>query len=489
VSALHELSIAQAGAALRNRSLSSLELTQALLERVEALDGELNLFFLITPERARRDARRADAELRAGKDRGPLHGIAYGLKDILATKGIATTCGSRLLLGNVPRLDCGVEAKLRAGGGVLLGKLATSEFACGGPADDLPFPVPKNPWNAAHYTGGSSSGSAGAVAAGLMRAAIGTDTGGSTRVPASYCGVVGLKPTQGLVSSHGLFPLAPSLDHCAPLARSVSDMALVLNVIAGYDARDPASVDRPAEDYTRGLGRGVEGMRLGYARAFLVACKILPELLASLDAAAATLRDLGAIVEEVAIPDFELFRACSKVIVAAEAFTIHEQTLRSRPREYGSLTYARLVAGAGLAAADLIHASEVRRRLTGAIRDVLARYDALITATGWGVAPRLGPMEPGKPPPMVGSPTVIGNLTGLPALSVPIGLSWAGLPLGMQIYGRPFDEARMLRIAAALEEAIGFTDSERGTPPMTRVRAGVGRNGASAEITPVGEAS
>ena len=461
MTALDKLSVAEAGAALRRGSLTSLALTQAMLDRVEALDQDLKLFFVVTPERARSDAMRADAELRSGIDRGPLHGIPYGLKDILATKGIPTTCNSRLLRGHRPRADSGVEEKLRAGGGVLLGKLSTSEFACGGPADDTLYPVSRNPWNPAHYTGGSSSGSAGAIAVRFMRIAIGTDTGGSTRVPAAYCGVVGLKPTYGLLSTSGLFPLAPSLDHCAPLAGNASDMALMLNVIAGFDPRDPASVDRPPEDYTRHLGQDIKGMRLGYARAFLVEGNILPELLKSLDDAVGKLQDLGAIVEEVRIPDFDLFRACSKVIVAAEAFAVHERNLRRRPRDYGLLTYARLVAGVGVTAADLVHAVRVRHKLVEAVRAILSRYDGLITSTAWGEAPLLGPTDKSKPPPMVGSPTIIGNLTGLPAISVPIGLSERGLPFGLQIFGRPFEEARVLQIAAALEGAIAFPDVDQ----------------------------
>lgn len=473
--ALHQLSIAEAGKALRAGDLSSAELTEAMLDRIHGIDGDLNVFILLTPERARSDARRADAELRAGTDRGPLHGIPYGLKDILDTAGIPTTCNSRILIDHRPTEDSAVEASLRKGGGVLIGKLATSEFACGGPSDDLPFPVSKNPWNLSHYTGGSSSGSAGAVSAGFMRAAIGTDTGGSTRIPASYCGVVGLKPTYGLISTRGLFPLAPSLDHCAPLARSVTDMALLLNVVAGFDPRDPASVERPPEDYTRRLGREIKGARFGFARQFLLEAGILPELLASIDHAVDKLQDLGGVVEEVAIPDFELFRACSKVIVAAEAFAIHEETLRSRPRDYGLLTYQRLVAGAAISGSDLLHAFRLRRQLVLAVRDIFLRCDALITATGLGEAPRLQPGIPDKPPPMIGSPTIIGNLTGNPAISVPIGLSAKGLPFGMQIFGRPFEEAWVLQIAVALEAAIGFTDADLGMPPIHRNPVGSDR--------------
>ncbi len=463
---IHELTIAEAGSALRSGAVTSVELTEAALDRVAALDPALHYFYLLTTERARSDAARADKELRAGHDRGPLHGIPYGLKDILDTAGIQTTCNSKLLLGHLPDEDSAVEAKLRAGGGVLLGKLATSEFACGGPGDDLPYPISRNPWHLDHYTGGSSAGSAGGVSVGFMRAAIGTDTGGSTRVPAHYCGVVGLKPTYGLISTRGVFPLAPSFDHCAPLTRSVRDMALLMNVIAGYDPRDPASVDHQREDYTRKLGQGVRGLRIAYAREYLVTASIFPDLLASLDRAVEIFRNLGAVVEEVALPDFELFRACSRVVVAAEAFAIHEETLRSRPRDYGIQTYQRLVAGTAISAADLVHAYGLRRDLVLAIRNVLGRYDAAVTATGLGEPPLIA--TPSQPSRMIGSPTVICSLTGNPAVSVPIGLSSKGLPFGMQIFARHFDEARLLQVAAALEEAVGFTDSAAGMPPIGR---------------------
>ena len=471
---VHELSITEAGVALRNGSLTSAELTETLLHRIAAIDPHLSLFFLVTEDRARADARRADAELRAGRDRGPLHGIPYGLKDILDTEGIPTTCNSRLFVDRRPAEDSTVEARLRAGGAVLLGKLSTSEFACGGPGDDLPFPVSKNPWNREYYTGGSSSGSAGAVASGMMRLAIGTDTGGSARVPAAYCGVVGLKPTYGLVSKRGLFPLSPSLDHCAPLARSVEDMALVMNAIAGFDPRDPASVERPYVDHRRKIGEGIEGLRIGYARQTMVEAKVFPESIANLDKAGETLRRLGAVVEEVKLPDFELFRACSRVIVSGEAFALHEETLRTRPLDYGRQTYQRLIAGAALSASDLIQAFRLRRELIEAINiDILCRYDAIVMATALGQAPRLDSFVAGTPPSMAGSPTIIGNLTGNPAISVPFGLSIAGLPLGLQIIGRPFDEPTILQIAAALEESQdgADVDFEFDFPPITRTHA------------------
>ena len=236
---LHELSIAEAGRQLRAGTLSSTILTQHALSRIASLDPLLHAFVLVTRERALADAARADREIKSGIDKGPMHGIPYALKDIYATAGIRTTCHSKLLIDNVPAEDCVVEAKFRAGGAVLLGKLATHEFALGGPSFDLPFPPARNPWNLDHFTGGSSSGSGAAVAAGLVRVAMGSDTGGSIRGPAFYCGTVGLKPTYGLVSRRGVFPLSYTLDHCGPLSWTVEDAALTMQVIAGYDPLDP----------------------------------------------------------------------------------------------------------------------------------------------------------------------------------------------------------------------------------------------------------
>jgi aspartyl-tRNA(Asn)/glutamyl-tRNA(Gln) amidotransferase subunit A len=245
-------------------------------------------------------------------------------------------------------------------------------------------------------------------------------------------------------------------------------MALLLNVIAGFDPGDPASVSRPPEDYTREIGKPVAGKRLAYARQFLLEANILPELLASLDDAVETLRGLGAVVEEVSIPDFELFRACSRLIVSAEAFAVHEEKLISRPREYGMLAYGRLVAGASVSVGDLIQAFRLRHELILAIAEILGRYDAVVTSTAWGAAPPLTSGAANPPPPMIGAPTIIASLTGNPAISVPVGLSKDGLPFGMQILGRHFEEAWVFQIAAAFETAIGFTGSDLGVPPLGR---------------------
>ncbi len=371
---LHELSIAEAGRALRSGAITSVALTSHALSRIAALDPLLNAFVLVTRERAMADAERADGELQAGIDKGPLHGIPYALKDIYATAGIRTTCHSKLLIDHVPTEDCVVEAKLRAGGAVLLGKLATHEFAFGGPSFDLPFPPARNPWNRDCFTGGSSSGSGAAVAAALTRVAMGSDTGGSIRGPAFFCGIVGLKPTYGLVSRRGVFPLSYTFDHCGPLTSTVLDAALVMQVIAGDEIGD--------RDIGAGIGQDLSGLKIAYPRHFFADAEgVSAEVVASLDAAAQKIAGLGAAVGEVTLPDFEIFNACGRVIIAAEAYAIHEQDLKDRPLDYGRYTYQRMVAGATLSAADLVQAFRLRRELALTVNTrILKTYDAIVTA-------------------------------------------------------------------------------------------------------------
>jgi aspartyl-tRNA(Asn)/glutamyl-tRNA(Gln) amidotransferase subunit A len=465
--ALHELSIAEAGRRLRAGTLSPVALTQHCLARIAALDPRLHAFVLVTKERALADADRADRELKAGVDRGPLHGIPYALKDIYATAGIPTTCHSKLLLDNVPAEDCVVAGKLKSGGAILLGKLATHEFALGGPSFDLPFPPARNPWNHDHFTGGSSSGSGAAVAAGFVRIAMGSDTGGSIRGPAFYCGTVGLKPTYGLVSRRGVFPLSYTLDHCGPLTWSVEDTALTMQVIAGYDALDPASADLAVPDFTSGIGRDLAGLKLAYPRSFFATQPdITAEVIASLDASAQQFAKLGAKVEEVELPDFELFNACGRVILIAEAYAIHEKNLLTRPLDYARYTYQRMMVGATVSAADLTQAFRLRRELASIINQrILGTYDAIITANGLAPAPRLDEF-PADVPPKMTLQTMPFNVTGNPTLALPTQLSKSGLPLGLQIVGRAFDEPTVLRIGAAFEAASGWSHMRPAVEPQ-----------------------
>jgi len=460
---LHELSIAEAGKLLRSGELSSRALTEHALGRIATLDGDLHAYVLVTRERALADADRADAELKAGTDRGPMHGIPYALKDIYDTAGIRTTCHSKLRIDNIPTEDSTVAAKLGAGGGVLTGKVGTHEFAIGGPSFDLPFPPARNPWNTEHTTSGSSSGSGAAVAAGMVRMAMGSDTGGSIRGPAAHCGIVGIKPTYGRVSRHGVFPLSYTLDHCGPLSWSVGDAALTMQVIAGYDPLDPASADVPVPDFTAGLGRGLAGTKIGYARSFFIDNPMAgAETVALLDQAAKTLADAGASVEEVQLPAYELYEACGRIIMFAEAYAIHEQDLKTRPMAFGRYTYQRIVAGAVISAADYIQALRLRRELTDAVNAVLQDYDALLAPTALVPALPFSAFgtDAGRFAGMMNNPF---NVTGSPALALPIGFAGNGLPMGMQLVGRPFEEPMLFQIGAAFEAAAGISAIRPGS--------------------------
>ncbi len=451
-----DLSIAAMGQALRAGTVTAQQLARDALARIAARDPGLQAFVLVADTRAMADARRADDELSAGRDRGPLHGIPYALKDIYDTAGIRTTCHSKLRVNHVPAADSVVAAKLAQAGGVLLGKLATHEFAIGGPSFDLPFPPSRNPWNPAHVTGGSSSGSATAIAARMVRMAMGSDTGGSIRGPAAWCGLVGIKPTYGRVSRRGVFPLSWTLDHCGPLSRDVEDSAVTLQVLAGHDPEDAASADVPVPDYRAGLQDGVGGLRLGVPRQFFAtAAAATPEVIAGIDRTVALLREAGATVEDVTLPDYALFAAAGRVIMMAEAFAIHQADMQSRLSDYGEITANRFVLGAAVTAADYINALRARRELTDAVNAAFGRYDALLTASALTTAPRFdAPVDSlSSASPMQ---TIPFNVTGHPAISVPVGLAPSGLPISVQIVGRPFDEATVFRIGRAIERLSGW---------------------------------
>lgn len=463
---LHELSIAEAGAALRAGEITSLALTEHALKRIAALEPKIHAFITLTAERALADARAADADFARGTDKGPMQGIPYGLKDIYDTAGIRTTCHSKLRETHVPAKDCAVEELFKRQGGVLLGKLATHEFALGGPSFDLPFPPARNPWNLDHGPGGSSSGSAAAVSAGMMRVAMGSDTGGSIRGPAAYCGIVGIKPTFGLISRRGVFPLSYSLDHIGPLTQSVEDAAIVLDVLAGYDLHDPASAKVAKPQFRSMLHSGVKGLRVGMPRSFYEkAAGVSPETVAAVDEAAQRLAKLGAIVEDIhGLPDYMDFSTCGRLIMFCEAFAIHEKDFRERPLDFAENTWMRMMLGAFVTAPDLIQAHRLRRELTHVINDTLTRYDVLLTACALGPAPAFGGAGDWTSPTESPIQSMPYNVTGHPAISMPTGLSKSGLPLSVQIVGRHFDEPTVLRVAAALERDTGWPGPR---PPLT----------------------
>lgn len=450
------LSIAEMGRQLRAGTVSSETLTRDALARIRDRDPRLHAFIRVTEQRALDDARKADADLKAGRDRGPMHGIPYALKDIYDTAGIATTCHSKLRQDHVPEQDSAVAARFAEGGAVLLGKLATHEFAIGGPSFDLPWPPARNPWNLDHITGGSSSGTGAAIAGGILRMGTGSDTGGSIRGPAAWCGTAGIKPTYGRVSRRGVFPLSWSLDHTGPLGRSVEDCAIALQVIAGHDPQDPASADEAVPDFLAGLEKGVNGLRIGVPRAFFASAPLLEQpVLEGIDAAIAKLREAGATVEDVTLPDYALFGIAGRVIMLAEAFAIHQADLRARLADYAQKTSGRFLLGAALTAADYVEALRVRGELAAAVNAVLGRYDALLTACALTTAPRFDavPDSLASTSPMQ---TIPFNVTGHPAMSVPVGLGPDHLPLSVQVVGRPFDEAMVLRIGRAIERLTGW---------------------------------
>ena len=453
MSDLAYLTIAEAAELLRAKKLSPVEYAKALIDRVEKHDKKLNAFIRFTPDKALDDAKRAEAEIVRGEWRGPLHGVPYGLKDIVDYAGLPTTAHSKILKDNVAASDAVVTQKLRAAGGVFMGKLSTHEFATGGPCFDLPWPPARNPWNREHFTGGSSSGSGAATAAGFVPAAIGTDTGGSIRNPATMCGVVGMKGTYGLVSRRGVVPLAFSLDHVGPLTRTVRDNALMLDLIAGHDALDPGSVNIACGAYTAELGAGVKGLRIGVIRHFYTRdMEGDAEMVAGIEAAVKVLSGLGAKVQEVQTAPLGEYAACNRTILASEAYAIHEKWLQERPQDYASLTRERFLSGAFVRAADYINATRVRLKMTNAFHALFSDVDVIVTASAMDPACRIDDAEE-LDRTYARQARAPFNVTGSPALSVPIGFSRAGLPLGMQIVGKPFSEALIYRVAHAYEQA------------------------------------
>ncbi len=452
------LSVAEAAGLLRGKKLSPVEYAKALIARVEQHDGKLNTFLRFTPDIALEDARRAESEIARGDWRGPLHGVPYGLKDIVDYAGLPTTAHSKILADNVAAADSAVTQKLRAAGGVFMGKLSTHEFATGGPCFDLPWPPARNPWNRDHFCGGSSSGSGAATAAGFVPAAIGSDTGGSIRNPATMCGVVGMKGTYGLVSRRGVFPLAYSLDHVGPLTRTVKDNALMLDLIAGHDALDPASADNRPGNYTAALDHGVKGLKIGVIRHFYTRdIEGDAEMVGGIEAAVKALAGMGATVTEIETAPLSEYAACNRTILAAEAYAIHEKWLQERPEDYGGLTRERFLSGAFISAADYINAVRVRARLTREFHALFSGIDVVITASALDPACRID--DPAEIDRTYGrqarSPF---NVTGSPALSVPVGFSKAGLPLGMQLVGRPFSESLLYRVGHAYERELQWVE-------------------------------
>ncbi len=462
------LTIAEAGAALRGRRLSSTDLTKGFLERIERLNPQLGAFIVVTKAEALAAAASADADFAAGKDIGPLQGIPLGIKDILATKDAPTTANSKVLdpaWGD--GWDAPVSERLRAAGAVILGKLVLSEFAIGMPDPDTGFPVPHNPWNLEHSASGSSSGTGIAVAAGLVLGGIGTDTGGSVRGPAAVNGHTGLKVTFGRVPKYGCAPLGYSLDSIGPMARSAADCADILQVIAGYDPRDPTAAQKPVPDYRAALSGAVTGLRIGVPKEYFFDSPHLDsEVKAAVLAGIEALRQAGANVTEVTVPHAALAKEANTITLLAEAFAYHHDDLASRWSDYGKFTRVTLGSGALYTAADYVQAQRFRSYFKQAVAKLMAGLDLLITPTSVLPAEKVSEidLQKGMSRP---SFTGIWNLIGLPALAVPCGFSSQMLPLSMQLIGRPFDEATLLRAGDAYQR---LTDWHLRVPPIAAGR-------------------
>lgn len=455
---LHELTLTEAAALVRDKRLSPVEYLRALRARAAALEPKLNAFIRPLWDEAEAAAREAEAEIARSGPRSPLHGLPVGLKDIIDLAGHPTTCHSKILLDNVKQEDAAVVARLRAAGAVFPGKLATHEFAIGGPTFELPFPPARNPWNPAHHPGGSSSGSGTAVAARMLPAALGTDTGGSVRNPATQCGIVGMKPTYGLVSRRGVFPLSFTLDHVGPMTRTVADNALLLNAMAGHDPLDPGSAERPAEDYTRDLGGGLKGLRVGFVRHFHETdTPATPEVAAALEEAARLLAREGAAVRDITLPKLGEFAAVNRVILTSEAAAVHEPWLRERPGDYAPLTLRRLLPGMFVGGVDYVQAQRRRRDLVAAVEAAFREVDLLLCASSMDPASRLDDEAETERtyPRQARTPF---NVTGHPAISVMCGLAAGGLPIGMQLVGPSWSEALLYRAAAGYERAAGWVE-------------------------------
>ncbi|MAI44623.1 MAG: amidase [Hyphomicrobiaceae bacterium TMED74] len=451
------LGIVEASKLFTSKELSPVELCQTLLKRIDRLDPKYHAFIRTTPELAIDAARTAEAEFSAGRIAGPMQGIPFGLKDIIDLAGIATTCHSKLFTDLIADADADVTARLKAAGGVPMGKLSTHEFALGGPSYDLPWPPAVNPWGGAHFPGGSSSGSGVAVTSGMLPAALGTDTGGSVRNPASMCSIVGMKATYGRVSRRGVFPLSYSMDHVGPMTRNVADNAALLQVLAGHDVDDPASANVEVPDFSAELESGIKGLKIGHVRHFYDGdLEAHPEMAKAVDEAAETLRQLGAEVREVQLPSLQDFTDCNRIILGSEAYAIHRHWLRDRPEDYAQSTRQRMLNGANISAADYIDALRWRSRLIAETDAVMAELDCVITASSLDPAARLDDAESLERsyPRQCRQPF---NVTGQPAIAIPAGFSSDGLPLSIQIVGHAWHEARVYRVAAAYEQATNWT--------------------------------
>ena len=457
--------LTEIGDRIHRREVSPVELVRTLLARIEALDGKLHSFLCVLSDAAVEEARAAEAEIARGGWRGPLHGVPLGIKDIFDTRGVRTTCASRVLRDHVPDRDATVVRRLREAGAVILGKLHMTEFALSGYHPDLPVPV--NPWDASRFPGLSSSGSGVALAAGLCFGALGTDTGGSIRFPAAACGIVGLKPTYGRVSRAGCFPLGDSLDHVGPMARRVADVAAMLEAMAGFDSDDPTTLDQPSPLCVAGLQAGLHGVRVGVDEDY-VSRDTDPAVREALHAALRVLEQGGATLVEVRVPPVEELLADWAVLCAPEALVAHARLFPERAADYGPTYRSFLEYGSQLPARDYAAASSRRRVWSGRLREVFRHADVLSCPSAPFLPLPVSVLAPHAPFDPTGARALLRftgpfDFSGSPTLSVPSGFSAEGLPHSLQLVGPHLGEAMLCRVGHAYQQATSWHERR---PPL-----------------------
>ncbi len=460
------LSVSDLSRLIRRREVSPVEVVQATLDRIEKLEPTIGAYVTVLREDAMQSAQRAEKEIAGGQYRGPLHGVPISLKDIIYLKGVRNTGGSRVLAHFVPRYSATVTEKLQAAGAVIMGKAQNYEFAMG-PKTTYHYGPTRNPWDLERVTSGSSSGSGAGVSAFLAHASLGTDTGGSIRGPACGCGVVGFKPTYGRVSRYGVIPLSWSLDHVGPLARTVRDCALVMNAIAGGDPNDPTSLNVPVPDYTASLDRGLKGLRVGVLGGYFFEGQ-LPDWEAAVRQAIGVLESGGAELREVTLPSMEAAQAAHSTILIGEAASVHEERVRASARVLGPNPRTRIELGSMLLATDYLKAQRVRTVFQRQYAEALKDVDVVVCAVAAGPTPRFD-----EPPPSNDGRQAAANaanrlrrpfnLVGAPAISVPCGFGSEGMPVGLQVAGKPLRDEMVLRVAHAYEQ---MTDWHKRRPPI-----------------------
>lgn len=442
--------------AIRKKEISPLEVTRAFLERIEDHDQKINAFITLLTPSALRAARQAEKDILKGKYRGPLHGMPFAAKDLFFTRGIRTTCGSKILTDFFPRYDAAVIERLFSAGAILLGKLNMHEFAYGATSVNPHYGPVRNPWDRERITGGSSGGSAAALACSFAPLTLGTDTGGSIRIPAALCGIAGLKPTYGRISRYGVYPLCWSLDHPGPMAKSVADLALAMNTLAGYDPRDPATPKVPVPNYHRALARDLEGIRLGVPDRYYFD-RLDEEVHAAVKKAIQDLRGLGAKVQPISIPRLHEASTAAFIALVAEGAAVLEKWHLTRSQDLGEDVRARLNLGAAIKATQYLKAQRVRGKVREIFMEAFKKVDGLVTPQLPITAPKIGQSEVswGK-----GTESVVGaltrftriyNLIGIPSLCLPCGFSSSGMPIGLQIAAKPFAEETVLKVGHAYE--------------------------------------